>query len=230
MGMLLKLCMSSYYLIFFNVFQGFCIGFFVLTILICYPIVVVYCLLKFLIVDLAVAFFICPNHGDKVVKKLLPTIICGFLLRFPIFVISIFFTGMAFISVLSLVASLTLNAELLNPFIAPILSVVAYFWKNWRWSVEAKCVQLKTLIIEVSQEKVAAKDQENQDETNRNANTKNKTSHKWTRELDELRSFLCPCLRNTNKEKSKKLTKASLQVRGRATNGRAPKLRSSSNN
>ena len=128
---------------FFNVFQGFCFGFFVLTILICYPIVVVCCLLKFLIVDL-VAFFISPNHGVKGVKELLlPTKICGFLLRFLIFVISIFFTGMAFISVLSLVASLTLNAELLNPFIAPILSVVAYFWKNWKWSVEEKCVQLK---------------------------------------------------------------------------------------
>ena len=146
-------------------FQGFCFGLFVLTILICYPIVVICYLLKFLIFDL-VAFFIWSYHDVKVFKELLPTIICGFLLRLPVFVISIFFTGMASISVLSIVASLTLNAELLNRCIAPILSVVAYFWKNWRWSVEAKCVQLKTLIIEISRDKVAAtKDQQNQDMT-----------------------------------------------------------------
>ena len=115
------------------------------------------------------AFFIWQYHGVQVIKELLPIVICGFLLRLPVFVISFFFTGMAFISVLSLVARLTLNAELLNPFIAPILSVVAYFWKNWRWSVEAKCFQLKTLITEVSRDKVAAtKDQQNQDKTDRN--------------------------------------------------------------
>ena len=188
---------------FFTAFQGFCIGFFVLIFLIFYPIVVLCYLLKFLIFDLW-AFFIWPNHGVKDFNELLlPTVICGFLLRFPVFVISIFLTGMAFIFVLSLVASLTLNAELLNPFIAPILSVVAYFWKNWRWSVEAKCVQLKTLIIEVSKEKVAANDQENQDETDRNANTKNKASHKWKRELDKLCPFLSSCLPDTNKKKSK---------------------------
>ena len=99
---------------------------------------------------------------------MLPIVICGFLLRLPVFVISYFFIGMAFISVLSLVARLTLNAELLNPFIAPILSVVAYFWKNWKWSVEAKCARL-ALIIKVSRDKVAAtKDQQNQDKTDRN--------------------------------------------------------------
>ena len=49
--------------------------------------------------------------------------------------------------------SLTLNAEFFNPFIAPILGLSAYVWKNWRWSMEAKCLQLKTLIINVSQEK-----------------------------------------------------------------------------
>ena len=56
---------------FFNVFQGFCIGFFVLTVLICYPIVVVCFLLIFLTFDL-VAFLIWPYHNDKVFKELLP--------------------------------------------------------------------------------------------------------------------------------------------------------------
>ena len=37
--------------------------------------------------------------------------------------------------------------------------MIVYFLKNWRWSVEAKCV-LKKLIIEVSKEKVTSQNNE----------------------------------------------------------------------
>ncbi len=168
---------------FWNVLEGFFIGICVLVSVICYLILVVYCLLKFLIIDLAV-LFIWPHHDVK-------RIIRGVLLRLPVFVISIFLTGMIFISVLSLVASSTLNAEYFIPFIAPVITVTAYFWKNWRWSVEAQCVQLKTLIIEVSRKKV-------EDETDTNANTKN--NKKSTSKLDHFCAFLCPCLPDTSEE------------------------------
>ena len=93
-------------------------------------------------------FFIFSHHNySKVWLWFLP------LLRLPTLVMIVFLTGMIFVSILSLVASLTLNATFFNPFIAPILGLLAYVWKNWRWSVEARCLQLKMLIINVSQEK-----------------------------------------------------------------------------
>ena len=87
-------------------------------------------------------------------------------LRPPTLVMIIFLTGMIFIFVLSLVASLTLNAEFFSPFIAPIFGLLAYVWKNWKWSVEAKCLRLKTLIINVSQEKSQTSNIDIVEETN----------------------------------------------------------------
>ena len=109
------------------------------------------CLLKFFLVDLSI-FFIWPHCRDKKLwkKALLSP------LRLLTLVIIMIFTGMIFISVLYLVASMTLNAEYFNPFIAPFFTLMGYFWKNWKSSVEAKCLELKTLIIEVSKEKAGS--------------------------------------------------------------------------
>jgi hypothetical protein len=69
-------------------------------------------------------------------------------------IVGIFFlNGMILMLGLSIVAGVTLNAEYFNPFLAPILTLVVYFWKNWKFSVEAECLQLKTSIIELCKEK-----------------------------------------------------------------------------
>ena len=121
----------------------------ILFLLIGCPCVLAFCLLKFFFVNFF-PFFISSHHGCvKIWRK------CLAILRVLTFVIIILLSGMIFISVLSLVASLTLNAEFFNPFIVLILAVTAYFLKSWRWSVEAKCLHVKTLIIKISIDEVA---------------------------------------------------------------------------
>ena len=88
--------------------------------------------------------------------------ICKCSMRLLTFANIVFFTGMIPIFALSIVVGLTLNAEYFSPFAAPILTLIVFFWKNWKFSVEGKCLQLKTLIIEVYWEKLrATKDRQN---------------------------------------------------------------------
>ena len=176
---------------FFIVIQGICVGFSIIIALIIYTILVACCLVKFFMIDFFV-FFIWPHHsGVKVLQKVI------FPLRLLTLLIFVFLTGMVFISVLFSVVSLALNAEFFSPFIAPILAVIVYFLKNWRWSVEAKCVLLKKLIIEVSKEKVAS--QNNEVNLLTHKSTKSKSTCK-----DQLVEFLCPCLQDNIKTKNDK--------------------------
>ena len=163
---------------FLNVFQGLCIFVAIIVSLIAYVVAVVCCLLKFVIVDLILPF-ICPHQPDIKVP-----------LRLVTFVIFVFLIGMTFIFILTVVTSLTLNAEFFNPFVAPILTLIIYFWKNWKSSVEAKCLDLKTLIIDVSLQKVKAK----KNEQNSGEDRAKATNSKAPRDKIRILKFLCPCL------------------------------------
>ena len=88
--------------------------------------------------------------------------ICKCPIRLLTFANIVFFTGMIPIFALSIVVGLTLNAEYFSPFVVPILTLIVYFWKNWKFSVEAKYLRLKTLINEVCKEKaLVAEDRQN---------------------------------------------------------------------
>ena len=127
---------------FLNVGQGFFIFVAIFVSLIGYFVTVLCCLIKFVFTDL-ILFFIWPHKcGVKV------------FLRLPTFILFVFLIGMTFIFILSVIVTLSLNAEFFNPFLVPVLTLLAYFWKNWTSSVEAKCLLLKTLVIQVSLEKV----------------------------------------------------------------------------
>ncbi len=133
-------------------------GLIVCILLICflclYLLSVIICLAKFSAIDLTI-FFIWPHHRNA---KCLQKVLCP--LRFLTLVVSVFFTGMIFVLALSIVVGLTLNAEYFSPFIAPILTLMIYCWNNWKYSVEAKSLQLKTSIIEVCKEKARATENE----------------------------------------------------------------------
>ena len=136
------------------------------------------CLLKFVIVDLILPF-ICLHQSDIKVP-----------LRLLTFVIFVFLIGMTFIFILTVVTSLTLNAEFFNPFVAPILTLIIYVWKNWKSSVEAKCRDLKTLTIDVSLEKAKAQ----KDEQISSEDCARATSSKRSRDKIRILEFLCPRL------------------------------------
>ena len=131
------------------------------------------CLLKCILFDILICF--CRPHysfkNTNCWQNLLLVIVV--LTRLATLAIFAFLTGMIFISALSLVASFTLNAEYFNPFIAPILTVIVYFWKDWKSSVEAECLQLKLSMIEVSKISGILKDKRGPDETGNNANSNN---------------------------------------------------------
>ena len=138
-----------------NAALGFCIFVVVIVSLIGYFVTVLCCLIKFVFIDL-ILFFIWPHKcGPKV------------FLRLSNFILFVFLIGMTFIFILSVIVTLILNVEIFSPFVVPVLTVLGYFWKNWTSSVERKCLDLKTLVIQVSLEKVkgqvpiSGNDQEN---------------------------------------------------------------------
>ena len=133
---------------FLNVFQGLCAIFAITVSLIGYLVVVLGCLLKFVIMDV-VLFFVWPYQLGFIVP-----------LRLASFILFVFLIGMTSIFILSVIVTLTLNAEFFNPFLVPVLTLLGYFWKNWTSSVEAKCLHLKTLVIQVSLDKVKDHDDE----------------------------------------------------------------------
>ena len=133
---------------FLNVFQGLCAIFAISVSLIGYLVVVLGCLLKFVIMDV-VLLFVWPHQLGFIVP-----------LRLASFILFVFLIGMTSIFILSVIVTLTLNAEFFNPFLVPVLTLLGYFWKNWTSSVEAKCLHLKTLVIQVSLDKVKDHDDE----------------------------------------------------------------------
>ena len=159
-----------------------------------YVVLVALCLLKFCFIDL-IFHFVWPHHCPA---KCFPKCLFFSLLRLVTLVICVLFTGTIFIFALSVVVGLTLNAEYFNPFIAPILTMIIYFWKNWKFSVEAKCLQLKTLIIEVCKEKAPAPENgqiSKNSGTNVNGENNNKLAAK-----DRFLDFLYPCFRDTSRD------------------------------
>ena len=160
----------------YSVLAGIVLGFFTVLSLAVYIASVAWRLLMFFLIDLLASFSWPCQRGIYILKP--------FLLfpRLLTLVMSAFLTCMIFISVLFLVVSLALNAEFFSPYIAPILAVILYFIKNWRWSVEAKCVQLKMLTIEISEEGL---DDEMQ---NSDKSSKNKSTCK-----DRFLKVICPC-------------------------------------
>ena len=185
---------------FLNVFQGLWILFAISLSLIGYFFTVLFCLLKFVFIDL-ILFFIWPHEFGVIV-----------FLRLANFILFVFLIGMTFIFILSVIVTLSLNAEFFNPFVAPVLTLLGYFWKNWASSVETKCLDLKTLVIQVSLEKlkgqvpISGNDQENispepiSGNDGASATCNNKSTGKvHSREILE---FLCPCLPSTESPKT----------------------------
>jgi hypothetical protein len=159
----------------------------ILYFIICVPLLVVACLVKFALFDILICF-VWPHSCSEnpMVKGLLISLRCATLLNIG------FFTGMIFMFVLSTVVGLTLNAGYFNPFIAPIVTLIVYFWKNWKFSVEANCLQLKTSIIEVCKEKAPPKEDENIPEHPSTSNNTNGNDGSITC-TDLLRDFFCQC-------------------------------------
>jgi hypothetical protein len=152
----------------------------------------IFFLTKFALFDLLISFFplhICPLK-PKLSYFLIPIKI---LTLFNI----VFFTGMTLIFALFTVVGLTLNAEYFSPFIAPIATLLAYFFQNWKFSVEAKYLQLKTSIINVCKKKGPPKEDENISAnpiTNINAKNNNELT------MGRVCDILCPCIRDTSKD------------------------------
>ena len=115
-----------------------------------FPIIIALNLLLFALVGVTIPF-VWPRHChvNALQKWLFP-------LRFVTLCFIVFFTGMIFLFALSIVVGMFLNAEYFHPFVAPILTVMVYFWRNWKSSIEEKCLQLKTIIIEVCKKKADA--------------------------------------------------------------------------
>jgi hypothetical protein len=78
-----------------------------------------------------------------------------YFLRLVTFVAIAILTGMILMFALFIVVGFSLNAEYFNPFIASALALVLYFWENWKFSVEGRCLQLKSFIIEICKEKAS---------------------------------------------------------------------------
>ncbi|CAB3998567.1 Hypothetical predicted protein [Paramuricea clavata] len=83
-------------------------------------------------------------------------------------------------------------------FFAPIFTLLVYFLKNWKFSVEAKYLQLKTLIIKVCKKKTPPTEDENisaNSITNINAKNNNESTM-----FGRVCDILCPCIRDTSKD------------------------------
>jgi hypothetical protein len=156
---------------------GFAVLFFSLAYVFILPGLILLALLKFTVVDFLL-FFVILKYNRESIEEVMAIIIffvvnkkkellikslkfvCRSSIRLLTFANIVFFTGMILIFALSLIVGLTLNGEYFGPFLAPIFTLIVYFWKNWKLSVEAKCLQLKTSIIEVCKEKIPATEDE----------------------------------------------------------------------
>ena len=163
---------------FLNVFQGLCAIFAISVHLIGYFVAVLLRLYQFVINEI-VLFYFWPYQ----LRAIAP-------LRLASFILFVFLIGMTSIFILSVLVTLTLNAEFFNPFLVPVLTLLGYFWKNWTSSVEAKCLHLKTLVIQVSLDKVKDHD----DEQNSCKDCARATYNNGPTAKDRYLKFLCPHL------------------------------------
>ena len=112
--------------------------------------------IKFVLIDF-IFYFIFPYAFKCDISTLLNIIDAVLIRPLTLLVIGIF-AGSILIICLSTTVGLILNGEFFNPFFAPVLTLIIYFWKNWQFSVEAQCLQLKTSIIDVCKEKAKMDD------------------------------------------------------------------------
>ena len=116
--------------------------------LLLFPLLVAVHLAKFVIFDFMLRFVsLRCCRSSKVFKKLFTIV------RLLTLAAIIFVTVSLLIFVISIIVGVILNGEFFNPFIAPVVTLLVFFWKNWKFSVEAQCLLLKTLIIDVCKEK-----------------------------------------------------------------------------
>ena len=90
-----------------------------------------------------------PNQQKKL------AMIC-FLMKSVIFSATIlvaqFFLMGFFNLLLFWIIGIYLNGSIFSPYIVPTLNFVVYSWKNWKWCVETKYLQLKTTIYDICEE------------------------------------------------------------------------------
>ncbi len=120
---------------------------------------VVVCLLKFVVFDtiISLSWPCCPAESwQKIVLVLM---------RVPTLANIVLVAGMISMYAVAIVVGLTLNGEYFSPFVVPVVTLITYLWKNWTSSVEGKCLQLKTSIIEICKKKALAFPLENSENT-----------------------------------------------------------------
>ena len=140
----------------------------------CYLLLVLFGLIKFTIADLIVSFVLphpfycspcccCVDSGLFCFVKTCETVpknIWFIVVRLATLVNIGFLIGLILSFALFTVVGLSLNAEFFNPFLASTLALILFFWKNWKFSVEGRCLQLKTSIIEICKEKAPSTEDE----------------------------------------------------------------------
>jgi hypothetical protein len=116
----------------------------------------------------------CSSYCGKVFVTILSLLFI--LLRLGTIFGVIFLNGMILILGLVIIVGVTLNAEYFNPFVAPIVTLVVYFWKNWKFCIETECLHIKTCIIQFCKEKAPKpQDAEEQDTNDQAAKERNKS-------------------------------------------------------
>jgi hypothetical protein len=135
-------------------------------------------------------FFIwpfCPAESCKWKQILL------FYIRLPTLGVSIFFAGMILVVTVAIVVGFALNAEYFGPFVVPIVTLITYVWKNWKFSVEGEYLELKTSIIKICKEKAPPREDEN-------ISAKHTANNNELSRADRVCDFLCFCPRDTSKD------------------------------
>ncbi|XP_028400980.1 uncharacterized protein LOC114524065 isoform X2 [Dendronephthya gigantea] len=176
-------------------------------------VLVLLCLVKFVLFDFILRFvfpFTCRcrctcSKCGKGNGKLLVNIF-AVPIRLLTLTVIIFLSGSILFFGITMTVGLILNGEFFNPFFAPVVTLIAFVWKNWQLLVEAPCLQLKTLIIRVCKKKAekinfgiannettAGTSPPNQPKTTADNQTEtssnNVTSHKIENSLDEIHSI-----------------------------------------
>jgi hypothetical protein len=124
--------------------------FFIIILVVVYVTLVAGYLFKFFTYDLVLSFIL-PHSFDCSWSCF------GQVLKIPLRVVNLvnigFCTGMILMFALVIVVGFSLNAEYFNPFVASFLSLVLFFWKNWKVTVEGRFLELKTSTIEICEKK-----------------------------------------------------------------------------
>ena len=142
-----------------QVIKGVCGCVLIVFLAVVYLFLVVVCLMKFTVIDLIISFIL-PNtfkfDGLFCVRECL----MSFFLRLATLANIGYLIGMTLMFALFVVVGLSLNAAYFNPFLASTFALILFVWKNWKFSVEGRCLQLKTSIIEICKETAPSKEDE----------------------------------------------------------------------